>query len=87
MCQDSVVTRTFAKSLDGGAVVLNREGDLEGAVRQIDAIITAEKHRISRLRWQDGDEPSSGSEQQQQPPGSAAVVTLPTPQMPELQKC
>ncbi len=37
------------------AVVVNREGKLEEAVEQINNIITAEKHRSSRIRWQDAD--------------------------------
>lgn len=37
------------------AVVVNRDGKLEEAVEQIKTIITAEKRRTSRIRWQDAD--------------------------------
>ena len=37
------------------AVVVNRDGKLEEAVEQIRTIITAEKRRTSRIRWQDAD--------------------------------
>ena len=37
------------------AVVVNRDGKLEEAVDQIKTIITAEKRRTSRIRWQDAD--------------------------------
>ena len=46
------------------AVVVNREGKLEEAVEQINNIITAEKHRTSRIRWQDVD--VAHKEQQQE---------------------
>ena len=34
---------------------MNRDGKLEEAVEQIKTIITAEKRRTSRIRWQDAD--------------------------------
>ena len=37
------------------AVVVNRDGKLEEAVEQIKTIITAEKRRTSRIRWQDAN--------------------------------
>ena len=58
-----------------GAVVLNNDGDLQGAVQQIDAIITAERHRTHRIRWHDSA-PS-------QPSSRAAAPE----KLPEMQKC
>lgn len=55
-----------------GAVVLNRDGDLQGAVQQINAIISAERHRTQRVRWHDS-EPD-------QPASRASAV-------PQMQKC
>lgn len=62
------------------AVVENRDADLEGAVQQIDTIISAEKRRVSRLRLQD----AKGATTVQQPLCSAARAGV---QTPELQKC
>ncbi|BDA45898.1 Guanylate kinase [Coccomyxa sp. Obi] len=56
-------------------VVLNRDGDLQGAVQQIDAIISAERHRTHRIRWHD-----SASNQ---PPSRTADPK----HMLEMQKC
>ena len=62
-------------------MVENRDADLEGAVQQIDAIISAEKRRVSRLRLQEDAEAAIAA---QQPVRSAAIVEA---QTPELQKC
>ncbi|KAK9904205.1 hypothetical protein WJX75_006739 [Coccomyxa subellipsoidea] len=56
-------------------VVLNNDGDLQGAVQQIDAIITAERHRTRRIRWHDSA-PS-------QPSSRAAAPE----KLPEMHKC
>ena len=63
------------------AVVENRDADLEGAVQQIDTIISAEKRRVNRLRLQDAAGDASGVQQ----PVLTAVVS--EAQTPELQKC
>ena len=62
------------------AVVVNRDGDLEGAVRQIDGIITAEKHRIGRLRWKEAHDAGSVGM-----PAAAGVTAGAA--TPELQTC
>ena len=63
------------------AVVVNQDRDLEGAVRQIDGIIIAEKHRISRLDWKDAYDCGSVSLP------AAAGVTAGAAATPELQTC
>ena len=50
------------------AVVINRDGKLEEAVEQINAIITAEKHRTSRIRWQDADVAQQQEDQAERQP-------------------
>ena len=56
------------------AVVINRDGKLEEAVEQINTIITAEKHRTSRIRWQDAD----GAQQAEQQQEGAQLERQPT---------
>ena len=50
------------------AVVVNRDGKLEEAVDKINTIITAEKHRSSRIRWQDADVAQQGGVQAERQP-------------------
>ena len=47
------------------AVVVNRDGKLEEAVEHINTIITAEKQRTSRIRWQDADVAQQAEQQQE----------------------